>query len=272
MALPTALASEEALTTPDEGCGVGIPAACRGFEPVDDVVGGGWGLSIKGAADEDALDRLGHVQPGATERGVQRHDAMLDQPEDKARGLVAGQVVEDQQHPQGREVLRESEPDGEPCLPAFPGGASLRFGLVWRLRERREDGCQFGLKPGVEHRVGTARDALDANQSGRRMEQGQQLGGAMAEMLVGVAFRTGLWPPARSGLGDRLVRAGLVLGPDWHLALGVRVFDQPLFTVASGSWTSTSPALRRRFATPVWHHERSRCQLKSASCSTHQMV
>src|SRR5207248_4483456 len=65
---------------------------------------------------------------------------------------------------------------------------------------------------------------------------------------------------------------GLILGPDRQLGLGIRLLDQPLFTVASGSWTSTSPCLRRRRASPVWHHDRSRCQLRSASCSTHQMV
>jgi len=42
--------------------------------------------------------------------------------------------------------------------------------------------------------------------------------------------------------------------------------------MASGSWTSTSPCLRRRLATPVVHHLRSRCQLRSAACNTHQIV
>src|SRR2546430_164356 len=94
----------------------------------------------------------------------------------------------------------------------------------------------------------------------------------MAAVLMRVAGRAGGLSPVRPGLRNRLVRAGLILGPDWQLRLGVRLLDQPLFTVASGSWTATSPCLRRRLARPVWHHDRSRCQLRSAAWRTHQIV
>ena len=104
--LAAALAPELALAGPLERGGVGVPAARGGFEPVDDVVRGGRGLAGERAADEDALDRLGHVQPGAAERGVERHDAVLDQPQDQARGLVAAQVVQDQQQAQGWQAVR----------------------------------------------------------------------------------------------------------------------------------------------------------------------
>src|SRR6266853_664471 len=40
----------------------------------------------------------------------------------------------------------------------------------------------------------------------------------------------------------------------------------------TGSWTSTSPRLRLRMAAPVWHQDRSRCQLTPASCSAAQIV
>src|SRR4051794_1138621 len=91
VALAAARASELAFAAPREGGGVGVPAARGGFEPVDDVVRGGGSLAGERAADEDALDRLDHVHPGAAERGVERHDAVLDQPEHERRGLVAGQ-------------------------------------------------------------------------------------------------------------------------------------------------------------------------------------
>src|SRR6188768_3498607 len=87
VALVAALASSGPLAGPLEGGGVGIPAPGGGFEPLDDVVRRGRRLAGQRATDEDTLDRLGHVQPGAAERGVQRHDAMGDQPEDQARGL-----------------------------------------------------------------------------------------------------------------------------------------------------------------------------------------
>jgi len=74
--LPTPLASELALAAPSERRRVGVPASGGRFEPVHDLLRGIWRLAFEGAADEDPLDRLGHVQPGAAQRGVQRHDAM----------------------------------------------------------------------------------------------------------------------------------------------------------------------------------------------------
>ena len=56
MTLAAALASESALAGPLEGGGIGVPAARRRFEPVDDVVWGGRSLAGERAADEDALD------------------------------------------------------------------------------------------------------------------------------------------------------------------------------------------------------------------------
>ena len=56
--LTTPRAPELALASPDERRGIGVPAACRRFEPVYDVIWGGRGLTRERAADEDALDRL----------------------------------------------------------------------------------------------------------------------------------------------------------------------------------------------------------------------
>src|SRR4051812_30362268 len=89
VALSAALATEQPLAGPFEGGGVGIPAARGRLEPIDDVVRGRRRLAGERATDEDALDRLGPVQPGAAQRGVQGHDAVLDQPEHEGRGLVA---------------------------------------------------------------------------------------------------------------------------------------------------------------------------------------
>jgi hypothetical protein len=58
VALAAALASEQALAAPLEGCGIGVPAARGRFEPVDDVAWGRRGLAGECAADEDPLDRL----------------------------------------------------------------------------------------------------------------------------------------------------------------------------------------------------------------------
>ena len=47
-------------------------------------------LAIERAALENALDGLSHVEPAAAERGVERHDAMLAEPEHHPDVLVAG--------------------------------------------------------------------------------------------------------------------------------------------------------------------------------------
>src|SRR3954469_287590 len=121
MALAAALASELALAAPLEGGGIGVPAAGGGLKPVDDVVWGRWGLAGQGATDEDGLDGFGHVTPGAAQRRVQRHDAVLDQPQDQTRSLVAAQVIEDEQRPQGWQAVGQGEPDDEAVPPALPG-------------------------------------------------------------------------------------------------------------------------------------------------------
>ncbi len=139
------LASELALATPDERCRIGVPAARGLFEPAHDVFWRVRRLPFERTADEDALDGLGHVQPGATERRVEGHDAMFDQPEDERGGLVAAQIVEHQEHPQGRQPFRQGELDGKAGLPPLPCGAALCLGLGWRVRQRRQDGRQLGL-------------------------------------------------------------------------------------------------------------------------------
>src|SRR5215210_402963 len=110
--LSGALASLEAFAVPDERSGVGVPARDRVVEPGDQVVLGLGLLSVEGAADDDPLDGLGQVQPGAAQRGVEWHDAVLEQPADDGPTQVAGQVVPDQEHPEWRQGLgrRMTEP------------------------------------------------------------------------------------------------------------------------------------------------------------------
>lgn len=229
------LASELAFAAPDERCRIGIPAARGLFEPAHDVCWRVRRLPFEGTADEDALDGLGHVQPGATQRRVQGHDPVRDQPEDERGGLVAAQIVEHQEHPQGWQLVRQRERDGEAGLPPLPRGAALLLGLGWRLRQCRQDSRQLGLEPGVQDRVRRARDTFDAHLSGGRVKQGQQFGGAVADVLVRIAGRAGRRAPPCAGLRDRLIRPRFVLGPGRQFRLSICLLDQPLFTVASGS-------------------------------------
>jgi hypothetical protein len=58
MPLSAALATELSLAAPCEGRRVGVPATGGRFEPVDDVLRGGWRLPCESAANGDALDGL----------------------------------------------------------------------------------------------------------------------------------------------------------------------------------------------------------------------
>jgi hypothetical protein len=107
------------------------------------------------------------------------------------------------------------------------------------------------------------------------MEQRQHLGRAMANVFMGITSRLTDGLPMAAGLRNSLVWAGFVHTPHGQphpLALGVGLLDQAFFALASGSWTTTSPRLRLRIAAPVWHQDRSRCQLIPASCRTAQIV
>src|SRR3954447_21519781 len=141
--LSGALAALEALAVPDERRGVGVPAGGRVVEPGDQAVLGPRLLSVEGAADDDPLDGLGHVQPGAADRRVERHDAMLEEPADDGRAQVAGQVIPDQEQSErwqglGRLMTEPGFPPRQRRALVLSGGAG------W---QRREHLGQLGLEP-----------------------------------------------------------------------------------------------------------------------------
>src|SRR5215212_8487390 len=70
-----------ALAVPDKGGGLAVPGLGSLLEPCADLGGRLGMLARQGPALEDALDGLGHVQPTTAERGIERHDAVLAQPQ-----------------------------------------------------------------------------------------------------------------------------------------------------------------------------------------------
>src|SRR5215218_8664236 len=82
-----------ALAVPEEGRGLPVPGTRGLLEPGADLGGAPRVLAVEGATLEDALDGLGHVQPAAAERGVERHDPAPAQPNHHLGRLVAGEVV-----------------------------------------------------------------------------------------------------------------------------------------------------------------------------------
>jgi hypothetical protein len=90
-----------ALAVPDKRRGLPVPVPGRLLEPGANLRRTLRLLPIQRPPLEQALDRFGHVQPTATQRGVERHDAVPAQPQHHLGRFVAGQVVPNQQNPQG---------------------------------------------------------------------------------------------------------------------------------------------------------------------------
>src|ERR1700761_4748999 len=82
--------SLSALTVPDKGCGLAVPGLCGLLKPGADLGGRLGLLARQGPALEDALDGRRHVQPTAAERRIERHDAVLAQPQHHFCALMTG--------------------------------------------------------------------------------------------------------------------------------------------------------------------------------------
>src|SRR6266480_1325480 len=138
-----------ALAAPDKRRGLAVPAPRGRLQPGDNLGGRLGMLAGQGPPPEDALDRFRHVQPRAAQRGVQGHDPVREEPEDEGDAQVPGQVVQDEQQPQGRQDRGQRDPDREPRLPALPApvvvdgdGAAGGAGNVARML--RSSACSQG--------------------------------------------------------------------------------------------------------------------------------
>jgi len=212
-ALAGAIPSCGALAAPFEGRRVAVPAARRRLQRGDDLRGRRRVRPLQGTALEDALDRLGHVQPAAAERRVERHDAVGAEPEDEGGRLVADEVVEHQEQAHWREFVREGEGTLEARLPRRPGDP-VRLGHESRgARERGKDGGELPLEPRVEHRVGATGHPRDPDRAAGWVEQGQQLGRAVAHVLVRLLRGLPDGLPTAAGIRHGLERPRLILAP-----------------------------------------------------------
>ena len=206
-------------------------------------------LASECAALENALDGLSHVEPAAAERGVERHDAMLAEPEHHPDALVAGQVIPDEEHAQRRQIGRQGEALRQAILPNLPCGTGQRR-IGWRSgwRHRRQDHLELFLEPAMQDGVGATADRLEVYLSRSGMEQSQDLAGATSDIFVWLGRGVALRLPAAARLRYGLERTSLVLAPDIEAERGakrVRPLDQPLFAAASGSTTVTRPSCLR---------------------------
>jgi len=88
-----------AFAAPLERGGGHVPPRHRRREPVFHILRALGMLTRQRPADHDALDGLGQVQPGAPQRGVERHHAMGAQPADH-RLVGSGLILAEQGEPE----------------------------------------------------------------------------------------------------------------------------------------------------------------------------
>lgn len=211
--LASPLAACRPCTAPDERRGMPIPGGRGLLQPLNEI---DWALGM-GSREcpglQDVLDALGHVQPRPRNRRIQRHDAVIHQPEHEFRGFVAGKVIQHKEDSQGWKFLGQREFDLQARLPMLPVGSELSgTQSVLRLEWRKvlDDAGEFSFEPGMEHGIRAAFNSFDMDPTVSWMQQGHQFGSPSSHVFVrdpvGLAF--GL--PALPRLRDRLERARFV--------------------------------------------------------------
>lgn len=166
--------------------------------------------------------------------------------------------------------------DREPLLPSLPQGP-CRFRIMRCLnwRQRRYNGTECVLEPGMQHRITAAAHPLHAEWSRRGMNHGQQLRGAASGIVVRLPARLPLRAPALACLRYGLIRPGLLLRPHRQpvrLTEPLGLLDQFFFAAVSGACTKTILPFRLRHTVPVAHQVRCCCQRKPAAVNTCQLV
>jgi hypothetical protein len=183
---------------------------------------------------EDPLDRFRDVQVRAARGSEEGHDAVGEEPQDEVGCVVPGQVIPDQQHPEGWRIARQGDPNGQPVLSPFPATSIL---LSWQhlwLRKGSQDGRQFGFQPGMEDGVGATPHSLDPHLAAGGMEQSQLFGRSVADVLVGIPHRMTGGVPVGTRVGHRLVGSCLVFRVNQNPVVIERLTFPWRMTEASG--------------------------------------
>jgi len=71
-----------------------VPGGCHHLKPGNDLVRRRWVTPFQRVSLQDALNRLGHIQPGAPQRGILRHNPMRETPADEVGRLMPGQIIQ----------------------------------------------------------------------------------------------------------------------------------------------------------------------------------
>src|SRR5712692_8163343 len=92
------IAPRVTLATPDERGPMPIPAHDCFSEPVLEHLNVGGVLPVERSPFDDALDRLGHIEPRARGGRPEQEDAMLSAPLHETVALMPREIVQNEQH------------------------------------------------------------------------------------------------------------------------------------------------------------------------------
>src|SRR5258708_16229524 len=113
-----------ALATPDEGSRMPIPALDRVGEPLFEHLDVGGVLPVERSPLNNALHRLGHVEPGASVGRPEQEDAMFSAPLHETVAFMPREIVQNEQHTHRPE--KTNPLPRPPMSNPRPPGAALR--------------------------------------------------------------------------------------------------------------------------------------------------
>src|ERR1700694_2102966 len=114
---------------------------------------------------------------------------MGDQPLNQCSALVTSQIVHDQQQSQGWQDGAQRGLDSEAGLPVSPGGAVGCRWQQWGWWQDVQNQKQWLFEPGVQHRIRAIPYTFDSHCAGAGMEQREQFGGTVSQVLVRITSR-----------------------------------------------------------------------------------
>src|SRR5258708_6319563 len=131
-----------ALATPDEGSRMPIPALDRVGEPLFEHLDVGGVLPVERSPLNNALHRLGHVEPGASVGRPEQEDAMFSAPLHETVAFMPREIVQNEQHTHRREKAIQllGRRIDIPVLPA-----STFWDNRWCRGTLLENGFEFAL-------------------------------------------------------------------------------------------------------------------------------
>src|SRR5512135_243883 len=237
------VAAGMSLASPVKRGGMTIPALDGVTKPVFEDLDVINMLSLQRSPDDDALHGFGHVEPGARTRGVQECNALFMAPPHEIAAVMACQIIQNEQHAQGRVHPIQLRGLGKrvPILP--PSSFWDLFCNGWT---RLENGGQFLLEPGMQDGIRTLIDRLGSQLSSRRSQQRQQFAGLATNVLVVLACWLPLWLKGGTGMRNGLIGTRLIFTPQRQsqaLCSHIGSFNHRLFFLRRGIFTLVDYAI-----------------------------